>query len=111
MVPVESFVPGYLPRTHFVFRFQQGDLGRFIESLEHVDINRAALAATDIVEDAVDRLLRVVAGDRRLCVCEELGVCLERVCGSVKTKVEQLRGLFESFESPVIPSLSLFMRV
>ena len=53
-----------------VLCFCKSTLGCFVETLEDIDFYRAALTATDVIEDAIDRLFGVVAGHGGLGICQ-----------------------------------------
>lgn len=89
-------------RTHLILRILQRAPRCLIEPLQHLDLNGPALAAADVVQDTVDRLLRVVARDSRLCIRQKSGVCVQRLGGTVEGQKEQLRGLLERLEPPVV---------
>lgn len=88
---------------YIIIRLSKSIPRDLVKLLQHLDINDhgsfttlpaaflAALASlTDVVQDRVDTLLRVVPRDGGLCICEKFGVCFEGVDGSVENEEEEL---------------------
>ena len=75
--------------SHLVLRLLQGVLGGLVEFFENIDFHRAALATANVVQYSIDRFLRIIPSNSRLCIRKKLGVCLERVVGSSQNKEEK----------------------
>ena len=55
--------------AHIVPRLCKRYLGSLVEPFKNVNFDWAALAATDVIQDAVDSLLGVVSRDSGLRIC------------------------------------------
>ena len=87
-------------KAYLVLALFQGLVRHGIKSFKDVHLHDPSLATTHVIQDPVDRLLRVVPGNGRFRVREELGVGRQRICGATEGQEEQFRGLLQSFESP-----------
>lgn len=76
------------PEAYLVLGLFQGLVRHGIKSFKDVHLHNPSLATTDIIQDPVDRLLRVVPGDGRFGVCEKLGVGCQRIGGAAEGQEE-----------------------
>ncbi len=70
--------------AHLVLSLFQCILGNLIEPFQDIDLDGTTFSSTDVIQDAVDRFLRVVPSDSRLSVGQQLCVRLESVLWSLQ---------------------------
>jgi hypothetical protein len=88
------------PEAYLVLGLFQGFIRHGIKSFKDIHLHNPSLATTHIIQDPIDRLLRVVPRDGRFCVLEKPGVGRQRIGGAVEGQEEQFRGLLQGFETP-----------
>ena len=88
------------PDAYLVLGLFQGFIRHGIKSFKNVHLHNPSLATTHIIQDPIDRLLRVVPRDGRFRVGEKSSVGRQRISGAVEDQKEQLRGLLQGFETP-----------
>ena len=75
-------------QAYLVLGLFQGFIRHGIKSFKDVHLHDPSLAPTNIVQDSVDRLLRVVPGDSRFRVRQESRVGRQRIRGAVEGQKE-----------------------
>lgn len=88
------------PEAYLVLGLFQGFIRHSIKPFKDVHLHNPSLTTTHIIQDPIDRLLRVIPGDGRLRVRKKLGVGRQCIGGTVEGQEEQFRGLFQGLEAP-----------
>jgi hypothetical protein len=79
--------------TYIILAFLKRVHRRFIEPLQYINFDNSTFSASHVIQNAIDRLLRVISRNGGFGISEQLSIRLQSVRRPMEYKKEELCGL------------------